>query len=835
MIPLLFRRAALARLVLGVLALALGGGAVLGIQLASSALQRQSQTAINQSAGTAQYDIVPFSRPGFSASEVAAVTRLSAVAEAAVLARKADLAELPSGGYRQVVLVEVGSRGVALRPLPLLQGSAPTGLLQVAVSQSLSPGLMPATGQLAAGSVSLGSRLALTEAHGIQRFKVVGVVSDSGPGAPFTNDAVYVTQAAAQRLFSSGLEVTDIAVRLTPGATLAQLMAELPRALHSDFTLSSPRAVPGGNPVSELQPLLDGITALSLLLALALITATFSAVVIERRREIGLVRLAGASRTLIFRSFAREALAAPCLGAVLGVGVGYLLAGALVALSNPTGQSPSASVEFQWPWTLGAFFLVVVLGMAAAVAPAVEAASVSPLDAVRPSPRRPRTGIRWWLVLILIFAAGAAYSFLLGGGVGVAVGAALAYLSVCTALAWLGPALVTGIGSFVGALLAAPVAAVSARSRSHPGRTALALGSLFVTVATAAGLAGLSAAALQSGGSWVDHLFVGNYLVVSPTPQSLTIERQVVAATKSAAGGPRVGQVAPVRFISARIGHVAVSLAASSPQAYAATGALQFVEGARGAAMSGLGRGSEVVVPLQLAQELRVRLGERLLVVTSSGTASFRVGGVVQHTLPGPSGIETVLVSQAAAVHDFGSQASGFDLIQMEVTGKGAAHAVNLAGFRYGMETESVAAVRRGVDLGIQHDIAAIAALALVGVVIAILAAVNTVVLETREATRDLALLRVVGLSRGAVSRAVIGEAVATALVGCGLGIIGGVALIWPEVKAASSASLPLPFTVSAVSLVALGLAAVIALVLAAAVPARQLGNLDPMAALAVE
>ena len=194
-----------------------------------------------------------------------------------------------------------------------------------------------------------------------------------------------------------------------------------------------------------------------------------------------------------------------------------------------------------------------------------------------------------------------------------------------------------------------------------------------------------------------------------------------------------------------------------------------------------------------------------------------------------------MLVSQAAAVHDFGSQASGFDLIQMEVTGQGAAHAVNLAGFRYGMETESVAAVRRGVDLGIQHDIAAIAALALVGVVIAILAAVNTVVLETREATRDLALLRVVGLSRGAVSRAVIGEAVATALVGCGLGIIGGVALIWPEVKAASSASLPLPFTVSAVSLVALGLAAVIALVLAAAVPARQLGNLDPMAALAVE
>ncbi|MHB8393667.1 MAG: ABC transporter permease [Candidatus Dormibacteria bacterium] len=835
MIPLLFRRAALARLGLGVAALALGGGAVLGIQLASSALQRQSLAAIRQSAGAAQYDIIPFSRPGFSPQEVAAVTDLPAVSEVAVLARKADLAELPSGGYRQVVLVEVGPHGVALRPLPLLAGTSPTGLMQVAVSQSLSPGLSPATGQLAAGSVLLGGRLALTEAHGIQRFSVVGLVADSGPGAPFTNDAVYVTQAAAQRLFSSGLEVTDIAVRLGPGETRAQLMAELPKALHSDFTVSDPRSVPGGNPVSELQPLLDGITALSLLLALALITATFSAVVIERRREIGLVRLAGASRTVIFRSFAREALAAACLGAVLGVGVGYLLAAVLVAISNPAGQSPAASVTFQWQWTLAAFLLVVVLGMAAAVVPAVEAAMVSPLDAVRPSPRRFRTGLRWWLVLILIFAAGAAYSFSVGGGVGVAVGALLAYLSVCTALAWLGPALVTGIGSFVGVLLAAPVAAVSARSRSHPGRTALALGSLFVTVATAAGLAGLSAAALQSGGVWVNRLFVGNYLVVSPTPQTLKIEQQVVAATRSGAGSPHVGEVAPVRFVSARVGHIAVALAASSPQAYSAAGALQFVRGNRASAMRELSRGAAVVVPLQLAAELRLRLGQRLSVVTSSGTASFTVAGVVQHTLPGPAGVETVLVSQVAAVRAFGGQASGFDLLQMEVTGAGSAHAVDLAGFRYGMETESVAAVRRGVDRGIQHDIAAIAALALVGVVIAILAAVNTVVLETREATRDLALLRVVGLSRAAVSRAVIGEALATALVGCGLGILGGVALIWPEVQAASSPSLPLPFAVSGVSLVALGLAAVIALLLAAAVPARQLGNLDPVAALAVE
>ena len=835
MIPLLWRRAATARLALAVIALGLAGGAVLGIQLASAALRHQSEQAVQEAAGAAQFDIAPFSRPGFSAAEVAAVRRLPAVARASALVLKPDLAELPNGGFRQVVLIEVARGGVALRPLPLLKGRAPSGLLQVAVSESLSPGLAPATGQQASGGVSLGQRLALTESRRIQRFTVVGVVAASAPGAPFTRDAVYVTAAAGARLFRTGLTVSDIAVTLHPGSTRAELTSELSHVLPSDFTVSNPRSVPGGNPVSELQPLLDAMTALSFLLALALISATLTSVVLESRREIGLVRLAGASRSLVLRSFAREVLAVAAVGGALGVGAGYLLAVALVAGANPAGQRPAAAVHLNWQWTLGAFLLVVALGMVAAIAPAVEAATVAPLEAVTPPRRQRSSWIPWALPAIAVSALGAAMAFVVGGGPGVVVGAVLAYTAVVLALGLVGSFLVTAVGAWVGAGLAAPVAAVAARSRSHPGRTALALGSLFVTVATAASLAGLSASALQSGGLWVNRLFVGNYLIVSPTAQSPAIESQVLAAAKHGPGRPRVEAVAPVRFITARVGHVAISLAATSPQAYQTTAALQFVQGTRRSALEAVAGGRAVVVPLQLVGELHLHLGSRLKVTTSSGTAQFIVAGVVGHTLPGPSGVETLLVSQAAAVHDFGSQAAGFDLLQLRVTGGGAGRSVALAGFKYGMETESVAAVRSGVDAGIQHDIAALGALALVGVAVAILAAVNTVVLETREASRDLALLRVVGLSRAAVSRAVLGEAVATALVGCGLGIAGGVGLTWPEVRAASSPALPLPFQVSGLSLLLLAAAAVAALVLAAVIPARQLSKIDPVAALAVE
>jgi putative ABC transport system permease protein len=120
-------------------------------------------------------------------------------------------------------------------------------------------------------------------------------------------------------------------------------------------------------------------------------------------------------------------------------------------------------------------------------------------------------------------------------------------------------------------------------------------------------------------------------------------------------------------------------------------------------------------------------------------------------------------------------------------------------------------------------------------VVIAVLAAVDTVVLDTREATRELALLRVLGLGRAALGRAVIGQAAATALLGAALGVGAGVGLVYPEVAAASTPDLPLPFSVSLAAVLAVLVAVVAALALAAALPARQLARMDPTEALALE
>jgi len=835
-IPLLWRRVALARLVLGVLALGLGGGAVLGTQLAAGALQRQTATAVRERAGAAEYDIQPFNAPGFTGQQVEAISKLAAVTEASPLEEKADLAELPSHGFRQVLLIVAGRDGVALRPLPVVRGSRPRSLHQIAVSQHLSPGISVATGAKTPGKVGIGQNLELVKSAGVGAFRVVGVVSDASPGAPFTEDAVYITPAAARSLFAAGLQVRDVAVRLRRGATVGQLLRELSSSVHTQYTISDPRALPDSDPAGELRPILDAITALSLVLAFAVIAATFSSVVLDRRREIGLVRLAGASRGLIFRSFLREAGAASAVGAALGVGVGYLLAEVLLAISRPSGVSPLPRVQPDPGWTLAAFLLVLLLGLAASALPALQASRIPPLEAVR----LPAAGRGWgWRLqspLILVGGLGAYFFFQSGGSAGVGLGAVCAYIAVCAALAWVGLALVRGLGSVIAPLLGVPVAAIAARARTRPARTSLALASLFVSVATATGLVGLSAAALDAGQVWVSHLFVGQYLVVSPVVQSQRVEDQLLSEIAARTSSSTVVAAAPVRFVDGRIGHVAVSLAATSATAYALSGALQFVHGDRGTALVQLGAGTGVLLPLELADSLGDGVGSRIRVVTTTGSATFRVAGVVEHSLPGPAGQETIVVDSTIARKDFGSAAEGFNLIQLQLRGHGdLQRPVALAAFKYGMEEETVSSVRQGVDLAVEHDIAALSALAMVGVVIAILAAVNTVVLGAREGVRDMALLRVVGLSRGGVRLAVMGEALATALVGCALGTAVGIGLIVPEVHAASSAALPLSFTVPGPVLLAVVVAVVAAILIAAVIPAHQLGDLDPIAALAVE
>ncbi|HVA21523.1 MAG TPA: ABC transporter permease [Candidatus Micrarchaeia archaeon] len=838
MTRLVWRKGSLGRLVLALLALAVASAAVLATQLTTTALQRQAAAALAARAGRADADVTAFATQGFSPTATLAISRTAGVIAAQPLRQKAVLAQLPGGGFRQVVLVATSGTGqVALRRLPMVSGRAPrpAALFQVAVSVGLSGGVAAPNGTHLPGRIRLGGSLELTQLLGLDRFHVSGLVADSGPGAPFAADAVYVSAAAADRLFADGLRTAAVAVRLRPGTTLGDLVRRLARTVGEPFVVSDPRVVPGGDPAGELRPVLLVITLESLVLAAGLLLAVLSAVVAERRQEIGLLRLAGASRWRIFVSLLGEALVLCGAGTAVGIGAGTGLAMVLLAHFAPGGGSPSPRLVVPAAAVGLTALLGIGLGGAAAAVTALRANGVAPMAALQPAPVWPA---RRAALLPLAFAAAlaAALAFAAGGPAGVAVGVVALDGALVACLPTLGPAVVGLVGRVLAPLLGVAPAAVRARSRERPGRVALGTGTLVVSLATAVSLAGLSAGALRAGSTWVDQLFVGNQLVVSPVPQPESVETAVTNPLATAGPGGRRPLVASVRFLPARIGHRGVDLAVTEPAVYLRARALAFVAGSRAPALRATATGRGVIAPLSLALAAGWRLGTRLHLATATGAASFTVVGIVRHTLPGPSGAESLVVGRGPAATVFGAPASGFTLLQLAVRrGPVPVRRLRLLAFRYGMETVSVAAVRRGVDAGLAHVLALLQALALAGVVVALLAATDTLLVRAREGTGELGLLRTVGLSAGEVRRLVVTEALAIGLVGGVIGVGLGLLQTWPVLVGATTSDFGPTFVVPVPTLLAIVGVVVAAVGLVALLPARQASGRPLLDALRTE
>src|SRR5207302_5670143 len=127
----------------------------------------------------------------------------------------------------------------------------------------------------------------------------------------------------------------------------------------------------------------------------------------------------------------------------------------------------------------------------------------------------------------------------------------------------------------------------------------------------------------------------------------------------------------------------------------------------------------------------------------SSGDVSYRVAAIIQHSLPSPGGEETAVLSQKNGAKDFG--VSGFNILQV-VSSKpeSADFQANLdnASHRYGMQLESVGDIKIGVRHGLDQLLLLLGSVGLVGVILGLMSVATTILLNTSESSRELALLR---------------------------------------------------------------------------------------------
>jgi putative ABC transport system permease protein len=809
---------------LAALAVALGVAALLAVQLTLAGLDDQATSAQRARAGASGVDVRTVAGPGLGAGDLAALRAIRGVAAVSPLLEKSTVARVSASAIEGLDVSVVGLDGgrAALRPLHLVAGRLPRDgdLTEAVLDQGVAAALR-STG--ATHAVRPGETVRLVTGDGDRAFTVVGITAAGAGGPAFSGPAVFVSRAAAEGPFALGIRTPLAAIRLAPGASAVAVARAVQARLGGAALAIDPRAGAAG-PLEQMRPLLLLVLALAGLICAGVSANTTALAVSERRREIGLLRAAGAGPRQVLRLLLAEAAVLGAAGAAVGLVAGALLGGlAVTRLGAADLPAPALALA---PWRLvEAAAAGVGASLLGALLPALGASRMAPLTALRSASEPARERASWRLSAAGLVIALAGLVAASTGNVAVVVtGCAAALVGAALCLPLIAGPMLRAVGAAISPLSrTAPVAAAALARRRR--RTALTLAGLVASVAMATALSALSAGALTVGDRWVTQLFVGDIVVHSPATQPSSIA-QLVAAS------PGVREVTPVRFLPAVAQGSSIGLAAIDPIAYQASSALDVVEGGRTAALTALDVSPAVLVPQQLATTLGWHRGSTVTLSAGGDQLPVTVAGVVAHSLPAGDGREALLIGDGTARRLYGAAAGGFDALEVVSSDSAALPGISRVAALYGMNAVPVTTIRDDARQALGHTLALLGVLGWVAVAIAMLAVVNTLLVNARQGTRELALLRAAGLSRRRAVRLVLTEAGLLATTGTVLGVAAGCALALPLLRAGSSPGFQPQFVLPVGSALAALVAVVVGSLLAAALPARHASRAAIVAAI---
>ncbi|MGR9043779.1 MAG: ABC transporter permease [Gammaproteobacteria bacterium] len=234
--------------------------------------------------------------------------------------------------------------------------------------------------ELFASTSPFGQRIRI----GSDSFRVLGVMESKGQMLGFDlDDTVYIPAAKALEMFDRQ-GVMEIDVLYDPQVASATVEAAIRRMLISRHGLEDFTIITQGQMLETMDSILGILTmavaalgSISLLVGSVGILTIMTIAVSERVSEIGLLRAIGAERRVVFRLFLSEALALSLAGGLGGIMLGIVV----VQLINDV--LPALPVQMAWGYIGAAFVVALVIGVAAGVAPAMKAAGMNPLDALR--------------------------------------------------------------------------------------------------------------------------------------------------------------------------------------------------------------------------------------------------------------------------------------------------------------------------------------------------------------------------------------------------------------------------------------------------------------------
>ncbi|WP_435173962.1 ABC transporter permease [Actinacidiphila sp. bgisy145] len=663
----------------------------------------------------------------------------------------------------------------------------------------LSSGHLPATDHDAvidadtakAKHLRIGDTLRVIAQPGEFKVTITGIVSfkETNPGAA----VVYTDTAVAQaKLLGRTDAYTGYGLTAAKGVTNDQLKANVKAAIGPNYTIDTAAETAKkekdqvGGFLNFMKYAMLGFAGIAVLVGVFLIVNTFSMLVAQRTREIGLMRALGSSRRQVNRSVLIEAVMLGTVGSVAGIGGGIGLAVGLMKLMGKAGlKLDSSELTIKATTPVVGLVVGVVVTVVSAYIPARRAGKISPMAALRDAgtPADGRAGKVRAALGVLVCAAGA---FALvaaahtdkassGGGL-LGIGVLLSLVGFVV----VGPLLAGVVVRAVSAVVLrffGPMGRLAERNAlRNPRRTGATASALMIGLALVAGMSVVGSSMVASATDQLDKSVGADFIVEVGGGASQPITPAAAKAIKSAKD---LDHLTEYTLVSATLTtpsgkQVKEKLSAADPtypqdvQLATTQGKLQDAYGKD--AMS---------VPEGFAKDNHIKVGDVLTVALVGGrTAHLKVAAVTSDDTALEHGSLFTSIDTARAYLPADKMPGDFMMFGKAVSGKEKEAYASLKAKTHAypqIDVRDQADYKHLIKSQVNQLLYMIYALLALAIIVAVLGVVNTLALSVVERTREIGLMRAIGTSRRQLRRMIRLESVVIslfgALVGLGLGL----------------------------------------------------------------
>jgi putative ABC transport system permease protein len=711
-----------------------------------------------------------------------------------------------------------------LNPYHLVDGTAPSAPTDVVIDKHTAD----------EGDLHIGDQLTILSKSNPEMFTLTGIAKFGTADSMGGTQASLFAADTAQRLLSEPGQVDAIRVLAADGTSQAELVSRiaptLPKGTEvlTGTEITKEQQADTKKQMGFLTTFLMAFADIAILVGAFIIANTFSIIVTQRSREMALLRAIGASRKQVLRSVLAEAAVVGLVASVLGLFAGLGVAAGIKTLFGAIGfEIPGGSVVVTSKTVLMALLTGIGVTISSAWLPARRASKVAPvaamraqeIEAGRSSKRRTVTGFTITGLGVAALAAG-----LSGSGVSmVGIGA----LAVFVGIAVLGPLLARPAARVIGAplrLRGTTGSLARENAMRNPKRTAATASALMIGVGLVAFITIFAASTKQSISGSADRKLHADYIVDSGLFDEGGLSPALAA---SLSAHPELSAVTGMRQTPTLVDGRPSLLEAFDESAIGQIAELGNVTGD----VTTLGTDGIAVLDTT-AKSHGWNLGDTIPVTfAKTGATPFTIRAIFTDSdeWVGKQFVSTQAfdanVSDQFDTRIFVKAASGVSksearsIVDSESQGYALAKVQTFAEFKASMAQQ------------IDKILTLVYALLGLAVIIALMGIANTLALSIFERTREIGLLRAVGMSRGQVRATIRWEAVIIAMLGTTLGLGIGIFFGWALVHALSAQGI----TTFVVPVGQLGVVVVIAALAglgAAILPARRAAKLDVLGAI---